>query len=71
MDNPRTLADSAAHRTALGYLSAKQAANELECSDAYIRQLCLAGRITGAIKLGRDWLIPHPICVTKPQTMRR
>jgi excisionase family DNA binding protein len=38
------------------YLTAKEAATELNCNDSWIRQLILAGKLS-AIKRGRDWLI--------------
>ena len=40
-------------------LTAKQAADLLKVSTARIRQLCIEGKLRGAFKLTRDWLIPE------------
>ena len=48
------------------YLTAKQAAKETGLSYARIRQLLQQGRITGAIKPQRDWLIPYPVQILPP-----
>ena len=39
----------------------KEAAAELGVSESRIRQLCIAGRIVGAYKQGRDWVMPRPV----------
>ena len=41
-----------------GYLTTKEAAVLKGLSIVRIRQFCDAGRIAGATKFGRDWLIP-------------
>ena len=40
-------------------LTSTQAGLALGISSSRIRQLCLAGRIQGALRHGRDWLIPE------------
>ena len=44
-------------------LSTAGAARELGVSEQWIRKLLKRGRIAGAFKVGRDWLIPMPIHV--------
>jgi len=42
-----------------GFLTAQDAADEIGCTDAYVRQMILSGRIRGARKVGRHaWLVP-------------
>ena len=42
--------------------SVRQAAAELGVTPARVRQLCSAGAIAGAFKVGlRDWIIPLPV----------
>ena len=53
------------------YLTAKQAAEELGLSYARIRQLLQQGRVHGAIKPQRDWLIPRPVEILPPQSKKR
>ena len=43
------------------YITAKQAALEVGLSYVRMRQLLLAGRVRGAFKLQRDWLVPTPV----------
>jgi len=40
------------------YMSSKEASEKWKISDRRIRVLCNAGRIEGAIKIGRNWSIP-------------
>lgn len=40
------------------FLTAPQAAERLGVSRYRIWQFCAAGRLPGAVKHGRDWLIP-------------
>ena len=40
------------------YMSSKEASENWKISDRRIRVLCNAGRIEGAIKIGRNWSIP-------------
>lgn len=47
------------------FLTCKEAAAELNVTDGRVRQLLMEGRIWGARKFGRDWLIPSPIRVQK------
>ena len=42
-------------------LTVKGAADELGVTEARVRQLATQGRIEGAHKIGRDWIIPHPV----------
>jgi len=44
-------------------LNSKEAAHELGVNTSRVVQLLLAGRIRGARKIGRDWIIPSPIKV--------
>lgn len=44
---------------ALDYLTLTQAAEMLGYRDgSYLRRLCIDGRIVGAVKVGKTWLIP-------------
>ena len=49
------------------YITAKQAADELGLSYSRIRQLLNQGRIVGAFKAPRDWLIPSPVDILPRQ----
>ena len=42
-------------------LTVKGAAEELGVTEARVRQLAAQGRIEGAHKIGRDWIIPRPV----------
>jgi excisionase family DNA binding protein len=42
----------------LGYETAQEAAGRYGVDDSQVRRLCIAGRIPGAVKVGRQWLIP-------------
>ena len=42
-------------------LTVKGAADELGVTEARVRQLASQGRIEGAHKVGRDWIIPRPV----------
>ena len=42
-------------------LTVKGAADELGVTEARVRQLAAQGRIEGAHKIGRDWIIPRPV----------
>ena len=42
-------------------LTVKGAADELGVTEARVRQLAAQGRIEGAHKIGRDWIIPSPV----------
>ena len=53
------------------YLTAKQAAEELGLSYVRIRQLLQQGRVHGAVKPQRDWLIPRPVKILPPQSKKR
>lgn len=41
-----------------GYETATAAAERLGVRESRVRQLCIAERIPGAVKVGRQWLIP-------------
>lgn len=45
------------HRTR-SLISVPAAAEKLKVSDRRVRVLCVQGRIPGAVKIGRDWLLP-------------
>lgn len=40
------------------FLTTKEAAEQLDVSSAYIRQMILAGKIVGSKKFGRDNMVP-------------
>lgn len=40
-------------------LTTTQVAAQLGLCQSRIRQLCLAGKLPGAYKMGRDWVIPE------------
>ena len=40
------------------YMTVKEAAKEWGITDRQVSGMCLAGRIQGAVKDGRNWLIP-------------
>ena len=42
----------------MDYMTLKEASEKWKISDRRIRVLCNAGRIEGAIKIGRNWSIP-------------
>ncbi|MCL2513611.1 MAG: helix-turn-helix domain-containing protein [Oscillospiraceae bacterium] len=42
----------------MDYIIAKQAAQKWGCSLRSVQEYCEAGRIPGAMKPSRDWLIP-------------
>lgn len=48
----------------MDYISIKEVSNKWGISDSRIRLLCREGRIEGAKKIGRNWVIPT--CATKP-----
>ena len=52
------------------YITAKQAAEEVGLSYSRIRQLLNEGRIVGAFKAPRDWLIPSPVEILPRQSTK-
>jgi hypothetical protein len=44
-----------------GNWTTRDLAMAAKVTPAYIRQLILAGKLRGAYKLGRDWLIPDTV----------
>jgi excisionase family DNA binding protein len=42
----------------LDWMTPQQAAKQWNISDRRIQELCAKGRIDGAVRLGRGWLIP-------------
>jgi len=42
----------------LDWMTPQQAAGQWRISDRRIQELCAKGRIDGAVRLGRGWLIP-------------
>lgn len=51
-------------------VTAATAAKQLGVTASRIRQLAIAGRIKGAARLGRDWVMPSPVKVSKVQQGR-
>jgi len=45
------------------YVSVPEAARELEVSATHVRTLCQQGRIVGAHKVGKVWVMPSPVQV--------
>ena len=41
-----------------GYMQIKEAAKKWEIGERRINELCLNGRINGAVKFGNTWAIP-------------
>lgn len=53
----------------MNYLSTKQAADKWNINDRRVRLLCEEGRIEGAVKLGRSWMISED--ASKPYDARK
>jgi excisionase family DNA binding protein len=51
-------------------ITVQQAAEQLGLTDSRIRQLLLAGRIRGARKVGRDWVLPNNPVIARPAKPR-
>jgi len=51
----------------MALLNSDQAAQELGVTQRRVLQFCTEGRVKGARKIGRDWIIPSPIKV-KPRS---
>ena len=51
-----------------GYVTAKRAAEECGVSRRRINQLLQQGRIKGAVKLGKQWVMPMPVVVLPPMS---
>ena len=51
-------------RSGVSNLTADLAARELGVSGARVRKLLSDGRIEGARKIGRDWVVPTPVRVS-------
>ena len=51
-------------------ITAKQAAKILRLKPVTVRLLCLRGQIEGAVKIGRDWIIPDRPTYTQPARPR-
>lgn len=51
-------------------ISVKQAATRLGLGVRRVRVLCEQGRIDGARKVGRDWVIPDPPVILPPARAR-
>ena len=49
-----------------GFVTAQRAAAECGVSLSRIRQLLQQGRVEGARKFGRQWLVPTPVVVLPP-----
>lgn len=49
------------------YLTLAEAAVQLGLSDSRVRLLCKQGRIAGAVKLGRAWLLPSAPVIAPPR----
>lgn len=52
-------------------LTAAQAGAALGISARRVRVLCAEGRIAGAHKIGRDWLLPEGFTVSPPPSVTR
>lgn len=50
-----------------GYETTKEVAERLGVNTSRIRQFALAGRLPGAMKAGRDWVIPKGTTPTPPE----
>lgn len=48
-------------------LTVNGVAEALGWSTGYIRRLCREGRLQGARRVGRDWLIPDPVTLVLPK----
>ena len=57
--------------TAQPYVTAREAAEEVGLSYTRIRALLRRGRVMGAIKPQRDWLIPSPVDILPPKRTPR
>ena len=51
-----------------GYIQIKEAAKKWEIGERRINELCLNGRIEGAVKFGNTWAIPDN--TAKPEDKR-
>ena len=51
-----------------GYIQIKEAAKKWEIGERRINELCLNGRIEGAVKFGNTWAIPEE--AQKPKDAR-
>jgi hypothetical protein len=51
-------------------ITCKAAADRLKVSTQRVRLLCNTGRIKGAVKVGRDWMIPPNFSVTNAKNGR-
>ena len=41
-----------------GYITVKEAAKRWSLKPRTVQMMCASGRISGAVKFGRDWAIP-------------
>lgn len=46
------------------YIGTKEAAALAGINQGHLRRLCIAGKVDGARKAGRDWMIPRSWLVT-------
>ena len=53
---------------AMGYMSIKQTSEKWNLSHRWINDLCVEGRIPGAVKIGSYWAIPED--AKKPKDAR-
>ena len=53
--------------TPLDVLTSTQMAQLLDMTPSRVRQLCAAGRLQGAQRIGRDWMIPLPPVFVGPR----
>ncbi|MDR3289493.1 MAG: helix-turn-helix domain-containing protein [Peptococcaceae bacterium] len=53
----------------MDWITPQQAAEKWNITDRRVQDLCLSGRIDGAVRLGRGWLIPKN--TPKPADGRR
>ena len=45
------------------YVTVAEAADEVGLTESYIRRLCREGRVRGAERFGKSWMIPTPVTV--------
>jgi excisionase family DNA binding protein len=53
------------------FLTVTEAARRLGVSPVWIRKLCQAGRVPGAVKAGQTWVIPDLAAIPLPSRAAR
>lgn len=54
-----------------GYETAQEAAARYGIDDSQVRRYCSQGRIPGAVKVGRQWLVPADAWPKESEVIRR